>query len=94
MLESIIVQCERADLRTHTAKVTIHTDPEGAVQTAVFEFGTAPMDAAWLVDSLVGYGVEETPEIADLYGPAGWNARELAAWVTAFEMEADGEHGV
>lgn len=92
MFTSIRVQCRRPDLGTDAAQVTVIEDRSG-VQSVTFEFGNCHTDTFWVTEAsgFESFDVTTTPEIAALRDMHGWNARELAAWVVAFEMEADAQ---
>lgn len=84
MKQTIIVQCEHRELRTMSARFDVILDHDEKVVAFFVCLGAAPLDAAWLID--VRYQVDvAAPGAADLYGPAGWDVRMLAAWVSAFE---------
>jgi hypothetical protein len=84
MKQTIIVQCKHRELQTESARFDVILDDDFNVAAIFVCLGAAPLDAAWLID--VRYQVDvAAPGAADLYGPAGWDVRMLAAWVSAFE---------
>lgn len=84
MKQTIIVRCEHREAQTKSARFDVILNDADEVCAIIICLGAAPLDAAWLID--VRYQVDlSAPGAADLYGPAGWNIRVLAAWIGAFE---------